>query len=128
MTSLNLKLRGYKPFLATPLSWGSIESHYLDLTVLGWHHEPFVELIKHIKSASYSARLFACTSLDRLWVSIYNPIELGREQLCIEFDIEKQFWKFTYYSIPNKRPTFVRQYPKDKGLEKFDNFIKMIRW
>ena len=122
------KLSGYKPLLIKAVSWDDIESHYLSLVSHGWHHEQFVGLIRHIKSSDYFARLFACTSLDTLSVSIYDPIEFGRENLSVEFDRDKQGWKFTYRSQPYEKPTFVRKYPADKGIEKFDTFIKMIQW
>jgi len=30
--------------------------------------------------------------------------------------------------ITGKDPEFVRTYPADKGIEKFDKFIRMINW
>lgn len=30
--------------------------------------------------------------------------------------------------MPFQTPEFVRVYDAEKGIEKFDNFIKMIQW
>ena len=109
-------------------SWEEIEAVYLDLLKHGWKHEKMVELVRHIKSAPYSNRIFGITSLDKLILSIYNPIEMFKESLHISFDTHKMKWDFKYHSIPFKKPEFERVYPEEKGIEKLDSFIDMIRW
>jgi hypothetical protein len=42
--------------------------------------------------------------LDKLIVSIYDPIEWDREALHIEFDRQNDNWVFQYYSRPNEKP------------------------
>ena len=37
-------------------------------------------------------------------------------------------WHFAYYAVPYKPPEFDRMYEADKGIEKFKNFIEMIKW
>ena len=117
----------YRPTSVKAMSWDEIELHYVDLVRLGWRHEGFVALIKHIKSSALSERLFAYTGMDTLNISIYNPIEWNREVLRIEYDQPSAYWYFTYCSLPFQ-PTLERKYPSNLGIERFDNFIKMIGW
>jgi len=109
-------------------TWDDIETHYLHLTEIGWKHDRFIELIKHIKRSGLTKRLFATTSLDKLVISIYKEIDFHREALHISFDRDKLLWHFDYYAVPNKPPEFTRTYTAEKGIEKLDNFIKMVRW
>lgn len=97
----------YKPQTAKAHPWDEIENFYIDLNKNGWNNESIIKLVQHIKHTNLSSRLFAYTSHDKLVISIYNPIEWNREALYIEFE---------------------RKYDADKGIEKFDNFIKMINW
>lgn len=116
----------YKPpFLVETRPWSDIEQHYLDF---GGRHTNFVELIRHIKNSDLSKRLFAYTSMDKLVVSIYEQINTFVETLHITFDTQNNLWHFKYYAQPFGDPEFVRTYSSDKGIEKFDNFIKMIKW
>lgn len=55
--------------------------------------------------------------------------------LIISFDRQKQVFCFEYYGIwgPGKlydheQPEFRRQYSAEKGIEKFDQFLRWIRW
>lgn len=118
----------YKPQTAMARSWDEIEEHYVDLNKNGWAHDKLLDLVRHIKSTGLGDRLFAYTSLDKLVVSIYNPVEWNREALHIEFDTHNQKWDFKYLSRPNEKPEFERQYPADFGIEKFDKFVSMIKW
>ncbi len=108
--------------------WPDIEQHYVDLNIHGWRLEPLLELVRHIMATKMSDRLFAFTSMDKLIVGIYDPMEWNREALHIEFDAQSQKWFFKYYPKPNEPGEFERQYIGDKGLEKFDNFISMMKW
>ena len=66
--------------------------------------------------------------MDKLIVSIYDQIHTFVETLHITFDIQSDQWNFKYYARPFQNLEFVRKYSADKGIEKFDNFIKMINW
>jgi hypothetical protein len=57
-----------------------------------------------------------------------DPMEWNREALHVEFDGQTQKWLFKYYPKPKEPIEFEQQYTADNGIEKFDNFIKMIRW
>lgn len=116
------------PLMIQPRSWQDIEDFYVDLTNQGWKHERFVELIQHIRATKLADRLFACTSMYKLLVSIYNPIELQRETLHLTFDIHEQLWHFCYYAVPMREAEFQRRYSAELGVEKFEQFISMIRW
>lgn len=87
-----------------------------------------LQLVKHIISTKLSDRLFAYTSMHKLVVSIYKPIEWNREALHIEFDVLDNKWHFKYYSKPKEPVEFERNYAPEKGIEKFDAFIKLIKW
>jgi hypothetical protein len=108
--------------------WEEIEQHYIDLNEKGWHHEKLLELCKHIRFKYSSSRLFAYTSLDTLVVSNTDLIEYKRETLHIQFLRQEDEWLFEYFSQPFRPAEFKRNYPADIGIEKFDNFIKMINW
>ncbi|MBX3241367.1 MAG: hypothetical protein KIT80_17790 [Chitinophagaceae bacterium] len=117
----------YKPQTATVRPWDDIEEHFTKW-FQGQYQDNIATLVKHIKMSGLSQRLFGYTSMDKLVVGIYNPMEWNREALHIEFDVEGQKWFFKFYPKPNKPAEFERQYPADKGIEKFDNFIKMVKW
>ena len=117
----------YKPsFSIRTRPWDDIEQHYIEC--LGGQHKNLLELVRHIKNTDLSKRLFAYTSMDKLIVSIYDQIHTFVETLHITFDIQSDQWNFKYYARPFQNPEFVRKYSADKGIEKFDNFIKMINW
>ena len=118
----------HKPSTAKARPWDDIEEHYADLNKKEWNHDRLLELVRHIKSTGLQERLFAYTSLDKLVISIYDPIESDREALHIDFDRDNQRWSFKYISRPNEKPEFERQYEAALGLEKFDKFISMIKW
>jgi len=61
-------------------------------------------------------------------ISIYDEIEWHKETLHIEFDRNSEKWNFKYFSRPNEKPEFERQYDADLGIEKFDKLTSMIKW
>ena len=85
-------------------------------------------LIQHIIGSGLSNRLYGIISLDRLILSIYDQIETQREALHIRFDRFSEKWSFKYFSVAYQPPEFERTYGKEKGIEKFNAFIKMINW
>lgn len=118
----------YKPQTAKALSWQEIEQKYADLTGIHPEFNPMLLLVKHIASTTLSTRLFAYTSMHKLIISIYNPIEWNREALHVEFDTLVKKWYFWYYSKPKEPIEFERTYSSEKGIEKFDAFIRQINW
>lgn len=117
----------YKPpFLVKPRAWRDIEHHYL--TCFDGQHSELLELVRYIINSEVSQRIFAYTSMDKLVLSIYDPIDTFVEALHISFDIQNRNWHFAYFAQPFKDPEFERIYSADKGIEKFDNFIRMIKW
>jgi hypothetical protein len=123
-----LNITKYKPETAKVQPWSDIEQHYVDLNNHDWQLDPLLQLVRHIIATKLSDRLFAFTSMDKLVVGIYDPMEWNREALHIEFDGQTQKWFFKYYPKPKEAVEFERQYSADKGIEKFDNFIKMLKW
>jgi hypothetical protein len=122
------KIPKYKPWTAKSRPWSEIENHYIDLNNHNWGHQKLLELVRHIIHSDLSGKLFAYTSLDTLKISIYENIEPFREELHVSFNSDKQEWLFQYYAKPNEVSEFTRVYPADTGIEKFDNFIKMVKW
>lgn len=118
--------RKYKPWAAKAQSWNYIENRYI--TDFGHYHFELIKLVRHIKQSKLSDRLFGSTSMDKLVVSIYEELDYRKEALHITFNIYKNQWHFEYYAMPFQEPEFVRTYSADLGIEKFDNFIKMINW
>lgn len=116
----------YKPWSAKAQSWDYIENRYL--IDFGHCHFKLIELVRHIKDSKLSDRLFGSTSMDKLVVSIYEELDYRKETLHITFNLDKNEWHFEYFAMPFQEPEFVRTYSADKGIEKFDNFIKMINW
>lgn len=114
--------------MVKPNGWPDVEQFYLELLRQGWNMVAVLELVRHIRSTGLADRLFACISLDKLIVGIYDPIEWQRETLHIEFDGATNTWTFAYYSRPHTMPGFVRKYPVEEGLKKFDQFIEVIKW
>ena len=108
--------------------WNEIEEDFAKF-FKGSFNDSIVLLIKHIITTGLSSRLFAYRHMFKLIISIYDPIEPNREALHIFFNRDNKQWTFEYYSKPfQTTQTFVRQYEQDKGIEKFDAFIKMINW
>jgi hypothetical protein len=118
----------YKPQTTKARSWDEIEEHYIDLNKHGWGHDKLLELVRHIKTTGLKDRLFAYTSMDKLVVSIYDPVEWNREALHIEFDRQNQQWDFKYISRPNEKLEFERKYDAALGIEKFEKFVSTIKW
>jgi hypothetical protein len=118
----------HKPQLINPHSWPDIQQHYINLNNHGWQLDPLLELVRHIIASKLAARLFAYTSLDNLVIGIFNPMEPHRETLHLKFDSQLQQWFYKYYPKPGEPVEWERQYPADKGIEKFESFIRMIRW
>ena len=63
-----------------------------------------------------------------LIISIYENLEYEKEALHITFNSNSNEWHFRYFAVPFKDPEFVRTYTANVGIEKFDSFIKMIKW
>ena len=61
-------------------------------------------------------------------ISIYEVIEWNKETLHIEFDRHNQKWNFKYFAKPYQKAEFIRQYEANIGIEKFNDFIGMIKW
>lgn len=102
-------------------TWDDIESFFQD--------EPeMLSLIRHIRTTHLADRLYGIVSLDKLIISIYDPLEMDKEALHVRFDGHSGMWSFTYYAVPFKEPEFVRSYERSAGIDKFDSFIKMINW
>ncbi len=111
-----------------PTSWIDVEHHYINLLNYNRELHPMLQLVKHIQVTKASERLFCCTSIDKLVVGIYNPMVWNKEVLHIRFDGQVQVWLFKYYSAPEKPGDFERLYAVEKGIEAFDDFLKLINW
>jgi len=111
-----------------PRPWDEIEEFYRKRNENSREHHHMLALVKYIRAKGLNARLFAYTSHDTLMVSIYDPIELNREMLKLEFDRQRQLWRFEYFSRPFEEAEFVREYTPELGCEKFDQFISMMGW
>jgi hypothetical protein len=109
--------------------WPSIEAFYRDLTSYGWGHE-MLALTQHIISSAAAERLYAYTSHATLKVSIYPSIVGHTEELTIDFDQQKKVFYFQYYARPmlHEQPEFYREYPPEVATDKFDQFLRWIRW
>lgn len=68
------------------------------------------------------------TSLDELFISNDSDIQYQKEVLKISFDRSLQKWSFEYYAKAYHDPEFVRTYDADLGIEKLENFIRIIGW
>ena len=118
----------YRTQKIKPHTWEKIEEFYIDAVNFYYDFQRYVELVRHIRTSGLSDRLFAYTSLYNLNIGIYNPIELGVEVLTIQFDITTRKWHFFYCPKPFEPIEFERYYEADKGIEKFDQFIEMLKW
>ncbi|WP_375415897.1 hypothetical protein [uncultured Hymenobacter sp.] len=109
--------------------WANIIAHYEDLTTYGWGHE-MLALVQYIVSSGVSTRLFAYTSHATLKVSIYKSRRSRQEELHIDFDSQEQVFYFDYYATEqvHGQPEFHRKYPVEAGIEKFDQFLRWMRW
>lgn len=119
----------HKPSLVEAKSWDEIEYFYIDLISKGWPLGDILSMIHFIKAdAQLSNKLFACTSLDKLIISIYNPIELWREAIHIQYNKEKELWNFRYYPQPHHEPEHERNYPGNLLFDKFRDFVHILGW
>ncbi|RWY53731.1 hypothetical protein [Mucilaginibacter gilvus] len=111
------------------VSWDKIESRYLNLIEkYGWSLNGMLSLVRFIRSNDLHERLFAYTSLDTLIITIYYPAEWHRETLHIRLDQVTQTWLFQYFPKPYEVVEFERAYPVEQGVEKFANYIKLLKW
>jgi hypothetical protein len=116
----------YKAWDTKARSWEYLENRFI--TGWGGDRSPMLQLVKHIKDTGLSNRIFGSTSMAKLIISNCDPIDFRKEALHITFDLEKKLWHFEYHEQPHQIPVFIRNYPEDTGLKKFDDFIKMICW
>jgi len=114
----------YSSFKSRP--WEEIE-HFFRTFFDGPRYK-MLELVQHIRSSGLDKRLFAGTSLDRLIISTEDDIVRHKDALHIKYDLAANLWRFEYFAKPFDDAEFVRTYQGDKGIEKFDNFIKLIGW
>ncbi len=119
-------IRKYQPWNAKAQSWEFIENRYIE----DWRgkHSRLLELVRHIKNTDLKNRLYGSTSMDKLVVSIYDPLDYRKESLHITFDLWTKKWNFEYIAMPFNEPEFVRTYDEELGIEKFDSFIDLIKW
>lgn len=118
----------YKPKYNKSRNWEEIENWYIELIEHGLKFEPMLDLVRHIRNSNLHQRLFAYTSMHKLVIGIYEEIEWNKEALHVEFDIEKRKWFFQYRAKPFRPIEFDRIYREEIGIEKFDSFIKGIKW
>ena len=119
------KSRKYQPWNSKAQTWEYIENRFTE----DWpDHTSMLELIQHTRNSELKNRLFGSTSMDKLVVSIYDPIDYRKESLHITFNLFNSKWKFEYIAMPFDKPEFIRTYDKQLGIEKLENFIKMIKW
>ncbi|MDQ2793223.1 MAG: hypothetical protein M3Y12_04340 [Bacteroidota bacterium] len=110
-------------------TWPSIVVFYQELTSYGQGHE-MLALTQHITSSDAAERLFAYTSHATLKISLYPSRVGGTEELIINFDQQRKVFYFQYYARPmlHEQPEFYREYPPEVVAEKFDQFLRWIRW
>lgn len=114
----------YSSFKSQP--WEDIELFFC--TFFDPPKYKMVDLVQHIRTSDLDKRLFASKSLDSLIISVYDDIDRHKDALNIKYDLGTNLWHFEYYAKPFLNAEFVRIYPGDKGIAKFDNFIKLIGW
>lgn len=121
----------YKPWRAEAVDWQEIENRY----TRNWEgkHIKMLELIRHIRNTSLINRLYGSTSMDKLVVSIYDPLDYRNESLHITFDLNSNKWLFEYWAKPSSglehnKPEYTRVYDALFGIDKFDDFIRMMKW
>jgi hypothetical protein len=110
------------------MSWIALSKGWDTIEQESFGEPEMLNLVQYIKSSGISERLYGTRSVDRLILNLYDRIEFDREALHIRFNKQTAKWEFTYYSVPFKGPEFKREYNSDKGIEKFENFIRLINW
>ena len=85
-------------------------------------------MVKHIRTSGLQDKLYGVTSMDKLIISNYTPLDMMQDCLHITFDLRANKWNFEYHSKPFLKPEFVRTYAEDKGIEKLNQFIEYIKW
>ncbi len=109
--------------------WEDILSFYNELVSKDWPLHEITPVINYIiRDNELNEKLFGCTSLDKLVISIYNPIDKHRESMHIQFDNTNQLWVFEYYPAPNYPVEHTRAYPGNMLLEKFKDYINELKW
>lgn len=121
-------MKKYNPSYVKPKDWNEIRDWYSELIHDGLQLKPMLDLVEHIIKNKFKNRLFATTSRHTLILSIYDEIDLQTEVLKIEFNLSTRNWLFDYYGKPFEDAQFSRQYDENLGIEKFDQFIKFIKW
>jgi hypothetical protein len=109
-----------------PRSWDSIINTYKSIDENSYLK--MIELVSYIKNSDFKNKLFGTTSLTKLIISIYNPMQFNRETLHIDFDPNSNKWHFQYFSLPFQDPEFIRTYDSNDGIRKFNQIIKFLKW
>jgi hypothetical protein len=120
----------YKAWTMKPHSWDQIQGtyEYLMSGESEWDLKPMLDLVKYIRSTGLAERLFGFTAHEWLHLTIYDSIEWGREELVIGFDHDTQKFSFKFLPLPFRSPEFEREYDADKGIEKLENILKLLKW
>src|SRR4051812_27848456 len=122
-------LQKFKPIEQKIIPWEDIEKYYQNLISHGWMLENMVSLIQFIRNNNYDKRLFGyIVSLEKLVITIYNPAELHRESLYIEFNRQNRRWHFEYFAKPYEREEAERYCDEEDGIKKFLQYIKWLNW
>lgn len=108
--------------------WADLKGEFEDLVKHGWNQQPMFDLLEYISNESIGQRIYGTASINNLKLTIYDTGGYAKETLSIVFDGQHEKWKFTYYSVPFEKRPFYREYPKELGIEKFDQIIKWLRW
>ena len=85
-------LQKYHSWAAKAQTWDYIENRYIN--DWGANYFRMIELVRHIKNSDLSQRLFGSTSMDKLVVSIYDPLDYRKESLHITFNPNNKKWHF----------------------------------
>lgn len=128
MVSLCDPKTSYEANRFAPHDWDHLESFFVWLTKTSFDQQPIVDLIRHIRSAYAKDRFFAYRSMHTLVVTINNPVEHNRDCLRIDYDAEQKTLHFAYFGSPFRSAEFERSYKPSQAVEKFDHFVRMIRW
>ncbi|MEZ2335499.1 hypothetical protein AB6735_07675 [Mucilaginibacter sp. RCC_168] len=118
----------FHPSQTRAVLWNKIEERYADFVNHGFVLQPILSLVQFIRENGFNKRLHAFTSMHKLVISIYDPLEWDRETLHIELDIPSKKVHFVYCPKPFEPSEAVRSYPEEDIIPRFSRYMSHLKW
>ena len=131
-----------KPYyLVKARSWPSVVDFFAGFASVNPECEPMHRFVSRVASSRYAEALFPLTSMHTLIISQTPEFESNREVLRVDFDCERQRFRFEYRERPfasfaesnleRPRPAYeawTKECDAAAGFGAFERFLALKKW